>query len=202
TDEAERARGAPGNRPPGGAGALRRVVQRGPDGVGQPVRRARFLRLVRLLAGTNRRGDRPGALGHRGAVRGESVVAHRQRGLPGRGGPECEPGGAGGVLRRAGLGPAGAAGELPAQFRRAVRGRAGGWPGSRQFRVRRPAAAGGPPRARGGNRGDGHGTTPEEAVALAEGGVDVVVATGAEAAGHRAAFLRDAETSLMGTFAL
>lgn len=48
----------------------------------------------------------------------------------------------------------------------------------------------------------GTATTPEEAVALAEGGVDVVVATGAEAAGHRAAFLRAAETSLMGTFAL
>src|SRR5699024_5680160 len=102
TDEAERARGAPGNRPPGGAGALRRVVQRGPDGVGQPVRRARFLRLVRLLAGTNRRGDRPAALGHRGPVRGESVVAHRQRDLAGSGGPEREPGGAGGVLRRDG----------------------------------------------------------------------------------------------------
>src|SRR5699024_6286673 len=48
----------------------------------------------------------------------------------------------------------------------------------------------------------GTATTHEEAVALTEGGEVVVLANGAEAAGHRAAFLRAAETSLMGTFAL
>jgi nitronate monooxygenase len=48
----------------------------------------------------------------------------------------------------------------------------------------------------------GTATTVAEAVALADGGVDVVVATGAEAAGHRVSFLRRAEESLIGTFAL
>ncbi|MCK2037813.1 nitronate monooxygenase [Microbacterium sp. SSW1-49] len=48
----------------------------------------------------------------------------------------------------------------------------------------------------------GTATTVAEAVALAEGGVDAVVATGAEAAGHRVSFLRTAEESLVGTFPL
>jgi len=48
----------------------------------------------------------------------------------------------------------------------------------------------------------GTATTVEEAVALAEGGVDAVVATGTEAAGHRVSFLRSAEDSLVGTFSL
>jgi nitronate monooxygenase len=48
----------------------------------------------------------------------------------------------------------------------------------------------------------GTATTVAEAVALAEGGVDAVVATGAEAAGHRVSFLRAAEESLVGTFPL
>lgn len=48
----------------------------------------------------------------------------------------------------------------------------------------------------------GTATTVPEAVALEEGGVDVVVASGAEAAGHRVSFLRPAEESLVGTFAL
>ena len=48
----------------------------------------------------------------------------------------------------------------------------------------------------------GTATTVAEAVALADGGVDVVVATGAEGAGHRVSFLRPAEESLVGTFAL
>lgn len=48
----------------------------------------------------------------------------------------------------------------------------------------------------------GTATTVAEAVALADGGVDAVVATGAEAAGHRVSFLRRAEDSLVGTFAL
>jgi nitronate monooxygenase len=48
----------------------------------------------------------------------------------------------------------------------------------------------------------GTATTVDEAVALAEGGVDAVVATGAEAAGHRVSFLQPAEHSLVGTFAL
>jgi nitronate monooxygenase len=48
----------------------------------------------------------------------------------------------------------------------------------------------------------GTATTVDEAVALERGGVDAVVATGAEAAGHRVSFLRTAEDSLVGTFAL
>jgi nitronate monooxygenase len=45
-------------------------------------------------------------------------------------------------------------------------------------------------------------TTPQEAVAIEEAGVDVVIASGFEAGGHRASFLRPAEASLTGTFAL
>lgn len=48
----------------------------------------------------------------------------------------------------------------------------------------------------------GTATTVAEAIALAEAGVDAVVATGAEAGGHRVSFLRPAEESLVGTFAL
>lgn len=48
----------------------------------------------------------------------------------------------------------------------------------------------------------GTATTVDEAVALASGGVDAVVASGAEAAGHRVSFLRRPEQSLVGTFAL
>ena len=48
----------------------------------------------------------------------------------------------------------------------------------------------------------GTATTVAEAVALDAGGVDAVIASGAEAAGHRASFLRPAEDSLVGTFAL
>lgn len=55
---------------------------------------------------------------------------------------------------------------------------------------------------RRGIRVVGTATTVAEAVALAEGGVDAVVATGMEAAGHRVSFLRPAEDSLVGTFAL
>jgi len=48
----------------------------------------------------------------------------------------------------------------------------------------------------------GAATTVAEAVALEAGGVDAVVASGAEAGGHRVAFLRPAEESLVGAFAL
>ncbi|GGH39902.1 NAD(P)H-dependent flavin oxidoreductase [Microbacterium album] len=48
----------------------------------------------------------------------------------------------------------------------------------------------------------GTATTVDEAVALEAGGVDAVVASGAEAAGHRVSFLQPAEESLVGTFAL
>jgi nitronate monooxygenase len=48
----------------------------------------------------------------------------------------------------------------------------------------------------------GTATTPDEAVALDEAGVDVIVASGAEAGGHRGAFLRPAEDSLVGTLPL
>ncbi len=48
----------------------------------------------------------------------------------------------------------------------------------------------------------GTATTPDEAVALDEAGVDAVVASGFEAGGHRGSFLRPAEESLVGTMSL
>lgn len=48
----------------------------------------------------------------------------------------------------------------------------------------------------------GAATTIDEAVALEQAGVDALVATGFEAGGHRVSFLRSAEESLTGTFAL
>ncbi|MDQ0615437.1 nitronate monooxygenase [Microbacterium sp. W4I4] len=48
----------------------------------------------------------------------------------------------------------------------------------------------------------GTATTVAEAVALEAGGVDAVVATGAEAAGHRVSFLKPAEASLVGLVSL
>ncbi len=48
----------------------------------------------------------------------------------------------------------------------------------------------------------GAATTLEEAAALDEAGVDMIVATGSDAGGHRPSFLRPAEDSLTGTFSL
>ncbi len=48
----------------------------------------------------------------------------------------------------------------------------------------------------------GTATTVAEARALEAGGVDAVIASGAEAGGHRVSFLRPAERSLVGTLAL
>lgn len=48
----------------------------------------------------------------------------------------------------------------------------------------------------------GTATTADEAIALENAGVDTIVATGFEAGGHRVSFLRSAENSLTGTFAL
>lgn len=48
----------------------------------------------------------------------------------------------------------------------------------------------------------GAATTIAEAMALEAAGVDLIVATGAEAGGHRPSFLARAEESLMGTFSL
>jgi nitronate monooxygenase len=48
----------------------------------------------------------------------------------------------------------------------------------------------------------GTATTPEEAAALQEAGVDAIVASGFEAGGHRGSFLRSAEDSLTGTLSL
>ena len=45
-------------------------------------------------------------------------------------------------------------------------------------------------------------TTPQEARAFEEAGIDVVVASGFEAGGHRASFMRSPGSSLTGTFAL
>jgi nitronate monooxygenase len=53
-----------------------------------------------------------------------------------------------------------------------------------------------------GIRTIGSATTVDEAVALESAGVDAIVATGAEAGGHRVSFLRAAEDSLTGLFAL
>ncbi len=48
----------------------------------------------------------------------------------------------------------------------------------------------------------GGATTPDEAVALQDAGVDAIVASGFEAGGHRGSFLRPAEDSLVGTLSL
>ncbi|HEX6636077.1 MAG TPA: nitronate monooxygenase [Steroidobacteraceae bacterium] len=48
----------------------------------------------------------------------------------------------------------------------------------------------------------GAATTPAEAKLLADAGVDMIVATGFEAGGHRVSFLREAETCLTGTLSL
>ncbi|RLK52888.1 NAD(P)H-dependent flavin oxidoreductase [Microbacterium telephonicum] len=56
--------------------------------------------------------------------------------------------------------------------------------------------------ARRGIRLIGTATTVAEAVAIDGAGVDAIVASGAEAAGHRVSFLAPAEDSLVGTMAL
>jgi nitronate monooxygenase len=48
----------------------------------------------------------------------------------------------------------------------------------------------------------GTATTPDEAAALEQVGVDAIVASGFEAGGHRGSFLRPAEDSLTGTLSL
>jgi nitronate monooxygenase len=48
----------------------------------------------------------------------------------------------------------------------------------------------------------GTATTPDEAIALEQAGVNLVVASGFEAGGHRGSFLRSSEDSLTGTIAL
>ena len=48
----------------------------------------------------------------------------------------------------------------------------------------------------------GTATTPDEAIALERAGVDIIVASGFEAGGHRGSFLRAPDDSLTGTFAL
>jgi nitronate monooxygenase len=48
----------------------------------------------------------------------------------------------------------------------------------------------------------GAATTVDEAIALEQAGVDMIVATGFEAGGHRVSFLKGAEESLTGTFSL
>lgn len=48
----------------------------------------------------------------------------------------------------------------------------------------------------------GTATTPEEAVALEQAGVDAIAASGFESGGHRGSFLRPAEESLTGTMSL
>ena len=48
----------------------------------------------------------------------------------------------------------------------------------------------------------GTATTVEEALALEHAGLDLIVASGSDAGGHRGAFLRPASESLVGTFSL
>lgn len=48
----------------------------------------------------------------------------------------------------------------------------------------------------------GTATTLDEAIAIENAGVDVVVASGSDAGGHRVSFLEQAEMSLVGTFSL
>ena len=48
----------------------------------------------------------------------------------------------------------------------------------------------------------GAATTVDEAIAVEESGVDLVVASGFEAVGHRPSFLRSPKTSLTGLFSL
>lgn len=48
----------------------------------------------------------------------------------------------------------------------------------------------------------GTATTPDEAIAIEQAGVDVIVASGFEAGGHRGSFLLPAEESLIGTISL
>jgi nitronate monooxygenase len=48
----------------------------------------------------------------------------------------------------------------------------------------------------------GTATTPDEAIVLEQAGVDIVVASGSEAGGHRGSFLRRSEDSLTGTMSL
>jgi nitronate monooxygenase len=48
----------------------------------------------------------------------------------------------------------------------------------------------------------GTATTPDEAAALADAGVDAIAASGFEAGGHRGSFLRKSEDSLFGTMSL
>ncbi|WP_431216470.1 NAD(P)H-dependent flavin oxidoreductase [Puia sp. P3] len=48
----------------------------------------------------------------------------------------------------------------------------------------------------------GAATTPDEALALEAAGVDLIVASGFEAGGHRPSFLGSTESSLVGTFVL
>ena len=48
----------------------------------------------------------------------------------------------------------------------------------------------------------GAATTSDEAVALESAGVDMIIASGFEAGGHRPSFLQPAETSITGTFVL
>jgi nitronate monooxygenase len=48
----------------------------------------------------------------------------------------------------------------------------------------------------------GTATTPDEAIELQKANVDVIVASGFEAGGHRGSFLRSSENSLTGTFSL
>jgi len=55
---------------------------------------------------------------------------------------------------------------------------------------------------RNGTKTIGTATTVDEAIALEKAGVDAIVATGFEAGGHRASFIRSAEDSLTGTFTL
>ena len=86
--------------------------------------------------------------------------------------------------------------------RRTGRGADRGAAADLQLHLRRAGA--GDPRALSfaGIRTIGTATTVDEVRAIDAAGVDAIVATGAEAGGHRPSFLKSAEASLMGTVAL
>ena len=98
---------------------------------------------------------------------------------------------------------AGASGALRAPLRGAGRDGAGAEAAGVQFRIRRADR----PRCsiaadRDGIVTIGAATTPAEAKLLADAGVDMIVATGFEAGGHRVSFLTEPEDCLTGTLSL
>ncbi len=111
-------------------------------------------------------------------------------------------GAAAAALRRARRRRSAVPGTLFARFRRAGRGSARRAPRCLQLRLRNPRRRLLAAFRERGIVTIGTATTPDEAAALDQAGVDAIVASGAEAGGHRGAFLAPAEDSLVGTLSL